>query len=243
MKVLSNNKIKQIRSLHQKKTRDELQLFIVEGEKMVLEVLESVPDQIEYCVSTNEQIGEQFSTVEFYHCDDETLKKCSTLKTPNKLLAIVRKMAFPEIRSTFILALDGVQDPGNMGTIMRLADWYGVEQIICSNNTVDFYNPKVIQASMGAFLRIKVDYTDLNQFLKTTKLPVYGALLEGENVYQKTLKPTGILLMGNEGNGISTPNLSSITDPISIPRGGQAESLNVAVATGIFQGLARHFSK
>lgn len=233
MKVLSINKIKQIRGLHLKKNRDELELFIVEGEKMVLEVLESVPNQIEYCVTTSEEIAKQFPVVDFYLADDETLKKCSTLKTPNKLLVVVKKMVFTAQDPTFLIALDGIQDPGNMGTIMRLADWYGVKKIICSNTTVDIYNPKVIQASMGAFLRIHVEYTDLTRYLETSKLPVFGALLEGDNVYQRILKPEGILLMGNEGNGVSEQNLQYITHPISIPRGGKAESLNVSVATGI----------
>lgn len=233
MEALSQSKIKQIRSLQQKKCRDEHHLFVVEGEKMVLELLNSIPDQIEYCVTTPEFEALKDFNVLFYQCNQEDLKRCSSLKTPNKVLAVVRKLKFPEQNSSFILALDSVQDPGNMGTIMRLADWFGVEQIICSNTTVDCYNPKVIQASMGAFLRVKVEYVDLKQYLSTVDLPVYGALLEGENIYKQTLKPKGILLLGNEGNGISTEIQSFISHPVSIPRKGSAESLNVSIATGI----------
>lgn len=233
MKALSQSKIKQIRSLHQKKCRDEQNIFVVEGEKMVLETLASIPDQIEYCVSTTDFNPDNKGNITWYHCDEETLKRCSSLKTPNKVIAVVKKMQLPEKKDTFIIALDSVQDPGNMGTIMRLADWFGVEKIVCSQTTVDYYNPKVIQASMGSFLRIRVEYTDLKQYLKDTSLPVFGALLEGENVYKQQLRPEGILVMGNEGNGISDEIRSFINHPVSIPGRGQAESLNVSIATGI----------
>jgi TrmH family RNA methyltransferase len=233
VETLSQNKIKQIRSLQQKKCRDEQQLFIIEGEKMVLEILNSNPSQIEYCIATPDFDVIRHFDVKSYQCNQETLKKCSSLTTPNKVIAVARKLNFPKEQNSFILALDSVQDPGNMGTIMRLADWFGVKQIVCSETTVDCYNPKVIQASMGAFLRIKIDYVNLKHFLSTTDLPIYGALLEGQNVYQKTLHPKGILLLGNEGNGISKDIQSYITHPISIPRRGMAESLNVSIATGI----------
>lgn len=233
MKALSQNKIKQIRSLQQKKCRDEQNLFVVEGEKMVEEVLITASDKIEFCVSTADFDSEHRKDIEWYQCDEETLKRCSSLKTPNKVIAVVRKMTFPETNTSFLLALDAVQDPGNMGTIMRLADWFGVSKIICSRTTVDVYNPKVIQSSMGAFLRIQVEYTDLQSYFQNTPLPVFGALLEGENIYKTTVQPEGILLMGNEGNGISEELKSFITHPVSIPRRGGAESLNVSIATGI----------
>lgn len=233
VEALSQSKIKQIRCLQQKKCRDEQHFFVVEGEKMVLELLNSIPQQVEFCVATTDFEEIKNFNVRWYQCDQETLKRCSSLKTPNKVIAIVRKLQFPDEKHSFILALDSVQDPGNMGTIMRLADWFGVKQIVCSDTTVDCYNPKVIQASMGAFLRVKVDYVNLNHYLSSTDLPVYGALLNGENVYQKTLAPTGILLLGNEGNGISPEIQSFITHPVSIPKRGMAESLNVSIATGI----------
>lgn len=233
MKALSQNKIKQIRALFLKKQRDEQGLFLVEGEKMVQETLESAPELIQYCVALEGfTLPEQYD-VETFYCDADTLKKCSSLNSPNKVIAVVKKIQFEKSSPEFIIALDAVQDPGNMGTIMRLADWYGVQKIICSINTVDVYNSKVIQASMGAFLRIPVEYVDLNSYLSSTELPVFGALLEGENVYKQQLKPSGILLMGNEGNGISDALIEKITHPISIPRFGKAESLNVSIATGI----------
>jgi len=213
--------------------RDESQLFVVEGEKIVEEVLLHSPDSVVYCVSLADYTVTNQDKFDWYLTDEETLKKCSSLTTPNKVLAVVRKITFQASTPDFILALDAVQDPGNMGTIMRMADWYGVKKIVCSKNTVDCYNPKVIQASMGAFLRIEVSYLDLNTYLSETQLSIYGALLEGENVYQQQLRPNGILLMGNEGKGISKELLPLITNPISIPRRGQAESLNVSVATAI----------
>ncbi len=234
MKTISINKIKEIRSLQQKKFRDELSLFVVEGEKMVLEVLNTIPEQVEYCIVAKDfDIKENYPTITFLEADNETLKRCSSLQSPNKIIAIIKKFKVERPKSTFILALDSIQDPGNMGTIMRLADWFGVQEIVCSTTTVDFYNSKVIQASMGAFLRVKISYTDLELYLKETSLPIYGALLEGENVYTQKLKSHGILLMGNEGKGISESVAKFISNPISIPRFGGAESLNVSVATGI----------
>lgn len=241
VETLSHNKIKQINCLQQKKCRDKQGLFIVEGEKMVLEVLKTIPSLIEYIVSIPEFISDSMSNIQTYHCDEETLKRCSSLKTPNKVIAVVKKMEHKISSPSFVIAIDSVQDPGNMGTIMRLADWFNVEKIICSNTTVDLYNPKVIQASMGAFLRVQVEYTDLIEYFKTSKLPVYGALLEGENVYQKELSPKGILLMGNEGAGISEELKPFISSPITIPRRGKAESLNVSIATGIL--LSEFFRK
>lgn len=169
-----------------------------------------------------------------FSVDDKQLEQISSLKTPNKVLAVVRQFTH-ELPSEkeFCLALDGVQDPGNFGTILRIADWFGVRHIIYSQDTVEVYNPKVVQASMGAIFRIKTHQVDLKKYLSNYKGKIYGALLEGENVYQANLQKDGILLMGNEGNGISKDLIPLITDKISIPRLGEAESLNVAVATGI----------
>ncbi len=231
--ALTNSKIKEIRSLHLKKFRDEANLFLVEGEKMVNELLLSMPEQVVYCVVTPDFHYKNHSNILFYQCKEEELKRISTLKTPNKVLAVVKKFKIKEKSSDFMLALDGVQDPGNMGTILRLADWFGIDHIICSPNTVDLYNPKVIQASMGAFLRVTVSYTDLLTYFNDYQGPVYGALLEGKNVYQSELQARGILLMGNEGKGISKELINAITHPVTIPRFGGAESLNVSVATGI----------
>jgi len=231
---LSKNKIKWIRSLHQKKYRDELGLFLVEGEKMVQEALEQANDNIQFLFHTSE-FDFQNSSIESYEISSKELEQISTLKTPNKALAVLNQINRVEglTSDELIIALDGIQDPGNMGTIMRIADWFGVKQIYCSENTVDFYNPKVVQASMGAIFRIKIDYVDMKSWLTEINLPVYGALLEGENIYEKTELKNGVLLMGNEGKGISKELLPLISHPISIPKFGNAESLNVSVATGI----------
>jgi TrmH family RNA methyltransferase len=233
---LSKNKIKWIRSLHQKKYRDELGLFLVEGEKMVLEAIEFFPQFIDFIGHTSDfnfQVND--NSIERIEISNTELEQISTLKTPNKALAILKKPVFklPETTETLILGLDSIQDPGNLGTIMRIADWYGIKDIVCSSATVDCFNPKVVQASMGAIFRIQVHYTDLKSWLKKQNKSVYGALLEGENIYTITDLPIGVLLMGNEGKGISPSLMECITHPISIPRFGQAESLNVSVATGI----------
>ncbi len=234
MSGLSKNKIKWIRSLHLKKNRDELGLFLVEGEKMVGEALSEFPEMID-CVYATEQFQASSYAKQIERITEDELAQISTLKTPNKALAILRKpkISAPTLTKGLILVLDGVQDPGNMGTILRTADWFGVKTVVCSEDTADIFNPKVIQASMGSVLRMNVIYTVLETFLSVCDLPIYGALLEGENVYSTTLTKTGVLVMGNEGKGIRTSVKAYINTPIHIPGFGKAESLNVAVATGI----------
>lgn len=234
MSGISKNKIKWVRSLHQKKFRDEMGLYLVEGEKMVNEALIHCKDDIEtiYClkdfINSNNLIDIQFIT-------EDELNQISTLKTPNKALAVVRKPKTKQhpVPSGLTLALDGIQDPGNMGTILRIADWFGIKNIVCSKTTVECFNPKVVQASMGAIFRTDVFYVDLSTWLNEVKIPVYGALLEGTNVYNTELEENAVLLMGNEGQGISKELLPLISHPIMIPRFGSAESLNVSIATGI----------
>ena len=234
MQSLSKNKIKWIRSLQLKKNRDELGLFIVEGEKMVQEAIENFSQQIDFLVVTKfSSIKTDDVSFEVAIATDEELKSISTLKNPNKSLVVLKLPAKIRIETSFRIALDGIQDPGNLGTILRLADWFDVKEIICSKETVDVYNPKVVQASMGAIFRIKVTYCDLEDYLKKSKETIFGALLEGQNIYKKSVEPKGILVLGNEGNGISEKIIPLITEPITIPRFGQAESLNVSVATGI----------
>lgn len=234
MSGLSKNKIKWIRSLHLKKHRDELGLFIVEGEKMVLEAIEYASESIDFIAHTEDFHFKKIKTESFVVSQKE-LEQISTLKTPNKAFAILRKRktSLHSKPNELIIALDGIQDPGNMGTILRIADWYGINLIVCSKNTVECYNPKVVQSSMGAIFRIQTHYIDLKEWLEEINVPIYGALLEGENIYRRDELPTGVILMGSEGKGISKELLSLITDPISIPRFGNAESLNVSVATGI----------
>lgn len=235
MEALSKNQSKFIRSLNQKKFRDEHGLYLVEGVKIVEELINFFPEKIEQLISTSEYDNSKLNaTIPHYQTDKVTFKAISGLTTPNKLMAVVKKesvAAFQE--SDFMIALDGIQDPGNFGTILRLADWYGVKQIICSNETVDCYNAKVVQASMGAIFRIPVHYADLSSFFENSKLPVFGALLEGKNFQDENLKPHGVLLLGNEGAGISAEIQKYITHPITIPKYGNAESLNVSIATGI----------
>ena len=234
MQSLSKNKIKWIRSLQLKKNRDELGLFIVEGEKMVQEAIENFSQQIDFLVVTKfSSIKTDDVSFEMAIATDEELKSISTLKNPNKSLVVLKLPPKRRIETSFRIALDGIQDPGNLGTILRLADWFDVKEIICSKETVDVYNPKVVQASMGAIFRIKVTYCDLEDYLKKSKETIFGALLEGQNIYKKSVEPKGILVLGNEGNGISEKIIPFITEPITIPRFGQAESLNVSVATGI----------
>ena len=234
MQSISKNKIKWIRSLQQKKIRDDLGLFVVEGEKMVNEALESNEYEVVFlCLTKSSIIISKNSNCEVVLVTEEELKSISSLKNPNKSLVVLKIPVQKVVKTEFKIALDGIQDPGNMGTILRLADWFDVKEIICSKDTVDIYNPKVVQASMGAIFRINVLYCDLPGYLSKTKEPIFGALLEGENIYKKTVQPKGILILGNEGNGISKDVISLVNQPITIPRFGKAESLNVSVAAGI----------
>lgn len=233
--MISKNYIKLIHSLERKKNRDEEGKFVLEGEKMLLEILNWKSDYLVHLFYT-EDFKSSISSFDESKCtevSEKELKSISRLQTPNKALAIFRKWEPTAIKSDFYIALDGVQDPGNMGTILRLADWFGIPEIICSKDTVDCFNPKVVQATMGAIFRVQVRYVDLIDFLPTLNLPIYGALLEGENVYQTKLSPKGILVLGNEGKGIRTDIQKIIDKPISIPRFGEAESLNVSTAGAI----------
>lgn len=236
MKSLSKNKIKWIRSLQLKKHRDDLGLFVVEGEKIVHEALQFAPDSIEMLLHTHDFILDAQIELNSLLVTHDELKQISSLTTPNKALVILRKKLSECIQpiNNLVIAIDGVQDPGNLGTILRIADWFGITNIICSSHTVDCYNPKVIQASMGAIFRLTINYLELEPWLKNSKeTPIYGALLQGKSVYKSELKTPGILLVGNEGKGISENLIPLILHPITIPRFGEAESLNVSVATGI----------
>lgn len=235
---VSKSKIKFITSLHRKKYRDEENAFVVEGVKMVEEALTEFPEHVLYCVHTSDfsmhqPKGREQHPIDHYLCDERTLKQCSSLQTPNKVLAVMRKFEYKAVEGHFKLVLDGVQDPGNMGTLIRLADWYGVSEIVCSETTVDCYNPKVVQASMGSIFRVPIRYISLPEYLSACEEPVYGALLEGENVYEQPLQPRGLLVLGNEGNGISEDLIPLLTHPLTIPRIGRAESLNVSTAGAI----------
>lgn len=233
--MLSKNQIKLITSLQQKKYRKQQQLFFAEGIKVIQELLNSnfelehlfVTDAVFPAVPKN-----KISII-----TDAELKKISALTTANNCLALFRIPLEKTIRENgLIVALDDIRDPGNLGTILRLCDWFGITQVVCSPETVDIYNPKVVQATMGSITRVNVVYTDLADFIKGTKLPVFGTFMDGENIYKSKLPNEGVIVMGNEANGIS-PEIEKLTKyRISIPRFGdlqQTESLNVATATAI----------
>ncbi len=230
MESLSKNKIKWIRSLRQKKNRDKENLFIVEGEKIVREFLSDWSESIVCICATETDID---FNGEIYSIDERVLKDLSSLKTPNKYLAVVRKPHFKNVMNQFVLAVDGVQDPGNMGTILRTADWFNVDKVVCSKETVDIYNSKVIQSSMGSIFRIPVEYVNLAEFIETSTIPTYGALLEGENIYKMNCSKPAVIVVGNEGKGISDEIVNRIEHKLHIPAFGGAESLNVSIATGI----------
>lgn len=236
MEALSKNRLKWIRSLQLKKNRDSEGVFVVEGEKMVLEVVQ--PD----CASS---LIEIVALQEFVHLIPSSLaaitriasiqemEQLSTLRTPNKLLAVVKSPQNSSPQQVRTIVLDGVQDPGNMGTILRLADWFGIKQLVCSKDTVDCFNSKVVQASMGAIFRVHVYYVELETYLKETTQPIYGALLNGKNYREVAYAENSILIMGNEGKGIRPEILPLIQTAVTIPKFGEAESLNVATATAI----------
>ena len=233
--MLSKNQIKLITSLQQKKYRKQHQLFFAEGIKVIEELLVSKFEL--QAIYTTELLDFDVATDKIHTINANELKKISALTTPNTCLAVFKIPMEKKLEENgLIVALDNIRDPGNLGTIIRLCDWFGITQLICSSETVDIYNPKVVQATMGSIGRVAVFYQDLAAFLKKTQLPVFGTFMEGENVYQKSLPQNGILVMGNEANGISESVSKSITQKLSIPRFGklqQTESLNVATATAI----------
>lgn len=233
--MLSKNQIKLITSLQQKKYRKQHQLFFAEGVKVIEELLRSKYELQTLFVT--EPLDFKVSTDKIYTISPAELKKISALTTPNNCLAVFKiPMEYFSLKEGLIVALDDVRDPGNLGTIIRLCDWFGVEQLVCSSETVDIYNPKVVQATMGSIGRVAVLYTDLVSFLKTTALPVFGTFMDGENIYKKDLPSNAILIMGNEANGISDEVAQCMTSKLTIPRFGQlqeTESLNVATATAI----------
>jgi TrmH family RNA methyltransferase len=232
---ISKNQLKLITSLSQKKYRQKHHLFIAEGIKVVNELLNS-SFEVEILFCSNDFIT-TISADKITRISEVELKKISTLKSPNKVLGIFK---IPEEKllenSGLIIALDAINDPGNLGTIIRLCDWFGISQLICSKDTVDCYNQKVVQASMGSLTRISIHYTDLEDYLSATNLPTFIADMDGENVYKTVLPKEGILILGNEANGVSKEVKKQIQHKISIPRFGktqETESLNVATAAAI----------
>ena len=230
---LSKNHIKLITSLSQKKYRQKHKLFVVEGVKVVQEFLNS-SYELEIVFSTDTDFS---STNKFIKVTDQELKKISSLKNPNKVLAIFKiPNQINPIMGGLILALDSINDPGNLGTIIRLCDWFGIEQLVCSNETVDCFNSKVVQASMGSLTRVAVSYLDLKKYLQNASVPIFVADMDGLDVYKTKLPDSAVLVLGNEANGISDEIKQLVTTKITIPRYGdfqQTESLNVATASAI----------
>ena len=233
--MVSKNQIKLITSLQQKKYRYSNKLFFAEGVKVIQELLHS-NFELEHLYSTQNDFDE-VSNLKKTIIDDNDLKKISALASPNSCLAVFKMPVEKKIiESGLILGLDSIRDPGNLGTILRLCDWFGINQLVCTKETVDIYNPKVVQATMGSITRVNVNYIDLNAFLAQTKLPIFGTFMDGENIYKSALPQEGIIIMGNEANGISSQLEQLIQKRISIPRFGdiqKTESLNVATATAI----------
>lgn len=237
--MLSKRLIKYFKSLQLKKYRRQERKFLVEGAKGVTELLKSGLE-VEYLLLTADFRAELETVVslkgEVLDVSEKELIQVGTFQSNNAGLAVAsmpEEQALSLDENELVLALDDIRDPGNLGTILRIADWYGITRVICSKECADVFNPKVVNASMGSFSRIQVWYEELEDFLKETSLPVYGALLEGDNIYQTELKTSGILLMGNESKGIQPDLIPYITQPVHIPRRGGAESLNVSVATAV----------
>ena len=239
--MISKSDIKYIQSLAHKKFRDEERLFIVEGVKMVEELISSASDNIDRVFATKNWVERQLPNTVVNKLtvviEEHELAKISQHKTPNEVLALVK---FPKFQNEYntdnklTLVLDQIQDPGNLGTIIRTCDWFGINQIVCSLDTVDNYNPKVIQSAMGSILHVEVIYRSLPIFLSTVQdIPIYAAVLNGKSIHDIAIAKPSLLLIGNESNGISKEVLAFATEKITIPKLGQAESLNAAIASGI----------
>jgi TrmH family RNA methyltransferase len=233
--MLSKNQIKLITSLQQKKQRFAHQLFFAEGIKGIQELLESNFELVHLYTTQND--FDVVSNDKKVLINEQELKKITALATPNTCLAVFKIPNEKKItESGLILALDSIRDPGNLGTILRLCDWFGINQIICSKETVDIYNPKVVQATMGSLARVNVNYIDLETYIGQTHLPVFGTFMNGTNIYKTDLRQEGIIVMGNEANGISPELEKLIKNKLTIPRFGtlqKTESLNVSTATAI----------
>ncbi len=237
--MLSKRKLKVFKSLQIKKYRQQERMFIVEGAKGVEESLKSSFKVVHLLLTEafKKQLEEANIPLsgEIELVDEKELKSAGTFSSNNAGLAVLEipNESKLDANEGITLVLDDVRDPGNLGTIIRIADWYGIRQIICSNETADVFNPKVINATMGSFTRVLVSYHDLNDFFRQNELPVYGALLSGKSIYETPLPENAIVLMGNESKGISPSMEEYVDHPIKIPGRGGAESLNVAIATAV----------
>jgi TrmH family RNA methyltransferase len=232
--MVNKNQLKLIKSLHQKKYRNEHELFFVEGLKAVKELLNSNLKLVQV-LTTNKFAGD-FLNLDAQQINEKELKKVSALHNPSGVLAVFETPKPKQIEiQDWVIALDDIRDPGNLGTIIRLCDWFGIKNLVCSKETVDCFNPKVLQATMGSIARVNIVYKDLEPFLSQTKLPIYGTFMEGDSIYKEKYLEAGIVVLGNEANGISSRIERLIQQRITIPQFGSksAESLNVATATAI----------
>ena len=232
--MVTKSELKYIQSLSDKKVRLETGCFIAEGVKLVGEMIAAgYPLKAVYALDSWESPD---TSIEVTRIEAFELEKMSMLQTPNQVLAVAmmpQQIKALDLTGQLTLVLDGIQDPGNMGTIIRTADWFGIRQIVASEDTADVYNPKVIGATMGSFMRVSVTYKNLADWMPTVKLPVYGALLAGENIFTTKVIKQGLLVIGSEGKGIRENIIDFVTHPVTIPKIGDAESLNAGVAAGI----------
>ena len=234
--MINNSELKYIQSFAHKKHWAEESAFIVEGPKMVQELLRSGWTIKKIYATSDWMQGQGVLPVPVIEVDQIMLGRMSQMQTPHQVIALAEKESFLKpipYDETFSLLLDGIQDPGNLGTIIRTADWFGIQQILVSDDTAGFYHPKVLQSTMGSCFRVRVESVDLEQVLAATSLKVYGAVLNGSSMYETKMESAGFLIIGNESKGIGNHLTKYITDPIKIPKFGNAESLNAAVATGI----------
>lgn len=242
--MISKNKIKYIRSLELKKNRISERIFVAEGNKLVADMLPFYTCKLLLAKPNWMATQGDIPAEELLVAEEDDIRKASFLKNPQDVLALFHypewNLEEADPRKDLVLLLDGIQDPGNLGTIIRLADWFGIEHIVCSTDTADVFNPKTVQATMGALAHVKVHYTELAGYIRHWKgnsVPVYGTFLDGDNLYGRSLTKNGLLIMGNEGNGVR-PEIASLADErLYIPNYPQgrktAESLNVAIATAI----------
>jgi len=248
--MLSKSQISLIKSLQLKKFRKAHNLFIVEGIKSITEFFNEdyFLHSLFYLPEMSSKVGNFLRNIKGNEISSDDLKKISALTNPQGILAVFKipenEVKAADLKNKFTLALDYIQDPGNLGTIIRTADWFGMNILICSNDTADVYNPKVIQASMGSLARMKIQYCDLQSWLPTCNMKIYGAMLDGKSIYETDFNDEGIIILGNEGNGIREEIMPFVTDKITIPRFGKAESLNVAISSAIIcSELSRKIKK
>jgi RNA methyltransferase, TrmH family len=234
--MLSKKEVKYIQSLRHKKFREETSLFTAEGHKIVSELMQLIPDRFEAVYAVKDWLQQhRTNEIKCEEIDEQTLEKLSQLQTPNAVIAVIRQFqpVAPSAADGLCLYLDAVQDPGNLGTIIRIADWFGIKDVVCSEGCADLYNSKVVQSTMASIARVNVYYDQNLQWLKSESSPKYAAALNGTSIHECGKAANGVLIIGNESKGISPEAMQLATQKITIPKIGEAESLNAAVATGI----------